>query len=59
MSNGIMQPKTTKEYLIKIDQKLDDFLKEHREEHKIIWKLIVGIPSLLIVLFTLVKVFGG
>lgn len=67
MPNGTL---TTKQYLIKIDQKLDDFLdaydvykEDHKGEHKIIWKLLIGLPSFLLVVFTLVltliKVFGG
>jgi len=63
MANGNL---TTKEYVIKMSQKLDDFIdsckddkEDHRSEHKVMWKLIIGIPGLLVVLFTLVKLLGG
>ncbi len=67
MPNGNL---TNKEYLIKIDQKLEDFIDnyksdktDHGKEHSLMWKLIIGLPSFLVVVFTLVmaliKIFGG
>ncbi len=58
MPNGNL---TTNEYLVKIDQKLEDFIKnndknreDHGKEHTLMWKLIIGLPSFLVVVFTLV-----
>jgi hypothetical protein len=57
---------TTKEYLIQINQKLEDFIEnykenrqEHQREHRIIWKFIIGIPSFLVIVFTLIKLVWG
>jgi hypothetical protein len=62
MPNGNM---TTKEYVIKIDQKLSDFIEsykenkeDHNQEHKLMWRFIIGIPTFLIGVFTLLKFFG-
>jgi hypothetical protein len=58
--------KTNRDYLISINQYLVDFInkyesdkKEHSKEHKIIWKLLLGLPGLLVAIFTLILIFGG
>ena len=60
MPNGNL---TTKEWLIKIDQKLEDFIDncksdkdDHSKEHNLMWKLIIGIPSTLFLLFSIVLI---
>jgi len=64
MPNG--QLKTNKDYLIALTQKVDDFIEsdkenraEHRREHSIMWRLIIALPSSLVVLFTIIKLLGG
>ena len=74
MSNGNI---TTREFLHRIDQKLDDLIKrtyeekadhekihkaekaDHKGEHKIMWTLIIGLPSSIIVLAGVIKLLGG
>jgi len=58
--------KTTKDYVIALTQKVEDFIvfydkdkKEHSKEHSLMWKLIIGIPSSLVVILTLIKLFAG
>ena len=60
MPNGKL---TTNEYLVKFDQKLTDFIDnyksdkaDHGKEHTLMWKLIIGIPSTLFLLFSIVLI---
>jgi Fe2+ transport system protein B len=61
---------TQKEILARIDQKLNDFIDNHnnndeqyrdghKDEHKIMWRLIIGLPTFLLVMFGIFKVIGG